>query len=134
MRLLTPVLLDAFPHRVVNIHPSLLPAFPGVDAHAQALAYGARITGCTVHLVDAGMDTGPILAQSAEAILDDDTPETLATRMLPREHALLVHVLSWIAEGRVDVIPAAEPGRRACVRIRGALPAFGLERREDRAP
>jgi len=119
---------------VVNIHPSLLPAFPGVDAHAQALAYGARITGCTVHLVDAGMDTGPILAQSAEAILDNDTPETLAARMLPREHALLVHALAWIAEGRVEVVPSTGPGGRASVRIRGASPAFGLERREDRAP
>lgn len=134
MRLLTPVFLDAFPQRVVNIHPSLLPAFPGVDAHAQALAYGTRITGCTVHLVDAGMDTGSILAQSAEAILDDDTPEALAARMLPREHALLVQVLSWIAEGRVDVAPPAVPGGRAWARIRGVLPAFGLERREDRAP
>jgi phosphoribosylglycinamide formyltransferase-1 len=134
MRLLTPVFLDAFPQRVVNIHPSLLPAFPGVDAHAQALAYGTRITGCTVHLVDAGMDTGLILAQSAEAILDDDTTEALAARMLPREHALLVQVLSWIAEGRVDVVPPTVPGGRAWVRIRGASPAFGLERPEGSSP
>lgn len=134
MRLLTPVLLDAFPHRVVNIHPSLLPAFPGVDAQAQAIAYGARITGCTVHLVDPGMDTGPILAQSAEVIRDDDTPDALAARMLPREHALLVSVLAWIAEGRVEVDPPATLGGRARVRVRGVVPAFGLEPGQGRAP
>ena len=119
MRLITPVLLDAFPHRVVNIHPALLPAFPGVHAQAQALAYGARITGCTVHLVDAGMDTGPILAQTAVPILDGDDEETLRERLLLKEHELLPAVLQWIADGRVVVSPAAA-GARPRVRIKPA--------------
>lgn len=125
MRLLTPVFLDAFPQRVVNIHPSLLPAFPGVDAQAQALAYGVRVTGCTVHLVDAGTDTGPILAQAAVPVLADDTRDALAKRILAREHELLVRALSWIAEGRVSV--AADPVTgRARVRVAGVETAVGL--------
>jgi len=86
MRLLSPDFLAAFPHRVVNIHPSLLPAFPGLDAQAQALAHGVRITGCTVHLVDAGLDSGPIVVQRAVEVLDGDTAETLAARILEQEH------------------------------------------------
>ncbi len=119
MRLITPVLLDAFPHRVVNIHPALLPAFPGVHAQAQALAYGARVTGCTVHLVDAGMDTGPILAQTAVPILDGDDEATLRERLLLKEHELLPAVLQWIADGRVEVTPGAA-GARPRVRIKPA--------------
>ena len=119
MRLITPVLLDAFPHRVVNIHPALLPAFPGVHAQAQALAYGARITGCTVHLVDAGIDSGPILAQTAVPILDGDDEETLRERLLLKEHELLPAVLQWVADGRVEV-SAAAAGARPRVRIKPA--------------
>lgn len=126
MRLLTPTFLDAFPNRVVNIHPALLPAFPGVDAQAQALAYGARVTGCTVHFVDAGTDTGPVIAQSVTPILDGDTRDTLAARLLPQEHALLVKALGWIAEGKVEVIPPAAAGGRATVRVRGERTFFGL--------
>lgn len=103
MRIVTPVLLDAFPHRVVNIHPSLLPSFPGVNAQAAALAHGARITGCTVHLVDPGTDTGPILAQAAVPVLPDDTESSLSERILFREHELLVHVLSAIARDKLVV-------------------------------
>ncbi len=103
MRIVTPVLLDAFPSRVVNIHPSLLPAFPGVNAQAAALAHGARITGCTVHLVDAGTDTGPILAQAAVPVLHGDTEASLSERILQREHELLVHVLSAIAQDKLVV-------------------------------
>ncbi|MEP7120481.1 MAG: phosphoribosylglycinamide formyltransferase [Byssovorax sp.] len=125
MRLVTPVLLDAFPYRVVNIHPSLLPAFPGVDAQAQALAYGARITGCTVHLVDTGTDTGPVLAQAAVPILDGDTRDTLAARILVREHELLVRALGWLAADRVEIEPGAA-GARPMVRVRGAATAIGL--------
>lgn len=103
MRIVTPMLLDAFPSRVVNIHPSLLPAFPGVNAQAAALAHGARITGCTVHLVDAGTDTGPILAQAAVPVLHGDTEASLSERILQREHELLVHVLSAIAQDKLVV-------------------------------
>ena len=126
MRLLTPVFLDAFPYRVVNIHPSLLPAFPGVDAQAQAIAYGARVTGCTVHLVDAGTDTGPIIAQAAVPILDGDDAASLSARLLPKEHALLVCALGWMAAGKVTVTPPAVDGGRAAVRVEGERTFFGL--------
>ena len=125
MRLLTAGFLDAFPDRVVNIHPSLLPAFPGVDAQAQALAYGARVTGCTVHFVDAGTDTGPVIAQAVVPILPGDDRDALAARILPHEHALLVRALGWIAAGHVEVV-RPEGGGRATVRVRGEHAAFGL--------
>ena len=126
MRLLTPVLLDAFPNRVVNIHPALLPAFPGVDAQAQALAYGARVTGATVHLVDAGTDTGPVIAQAAVPILDGDDRDTLAARILPYEHDLLVRALAWMAAGKLEVLPPAAPGGRPTVRVQGERTHLGL--------
>lgn len=121
MRLLTPAFLDAFPRRVINVHPSLLPAFPGVDAQAQALAYGVKITGCSVHLVDAGMDSGPVIAQTAVPVLDNDSRDSLAARILEEEHATLVRVLDWIADGRLEIIEA--PAARARVRIRAGGPA-----------
>lgn len=130
MRLVTPVLLDAFPFHVVNIHPSLLPAFPGVDAQAQALAYGARITGCTVHLVDAGTDSGPILAQAAVPVLPDDSRDSLAARILAEEHALLVRVLGGLGAGKLVVGPA-QPGKRVHVSLRGEPSAFGLAATES---
>ena len=111
MRVLTPVFLDAFPDRVINVHPALLPAFPGVDAQAQALAHGVKVTGCTVHLVDAGVDTGPILAQAAVPVRDDDTVETLRARILAEEHRLLPAAVRDVAAGRVT-----REGRRARVR------------------
>lgn len=118
MRIVTSVLLEAFPHRVVNIHPSLLPAFPGVHAQADAIAYGVRVSGCTVHLVDSGMDTGPILAQAAVPVLDDDDDAALRERILVKEHELLPTVLQWIADGRVEVIEPLEQGStRPRVRI-----------------
>ena len=117
MRIITPVLLDAFPHRVVNIHPALLPAFPGVHAQAQALAYGVRVTGCTVHLVDAGMDTGPILAQATVPVVDGDDEASLRDRILVKEHELLPEVLQWLADDRVEVITGTD-GTRTRVRIR----------------
>jgi phosphoribosylglycinamide formyltransferase 1 len=116
MRIVTPVLLSAFPDRVVNIHPSLLPAFPGVNAQAQALRYGVRVTGCTVHLVDAGTDTGPIVAQAAVPVLDGDDEDALRARILEKEHELLPEVLRWIAEGRVEVLPGKQ-GERPRVRV-----------------
>jgi phosphoribosylglycinamide formyltransferase-1 len=125
MRLLTHVLLDAFPLRVVNVHPALLPAFPGVDAQKQALDYGVRVTGCTVHLVDQGTDTGPVIAQAAVPVLEGDDVESLRKRILAREHELLPLVLQWFAEGRVAVEPVA--GGRARVHVRGARAVVGVE-------
>jgi phosphoribosylglycinamide formyltransferase-1 len=103
MRILTPAFLAAFPDRVVNIHPSLLPAFPGVNSQAQAFRHGVKITGCTVHLVDAGVDSGPILAQAAVLVLDDDDEDRLRLRILAEEHKLLPAVVRAIAEGRVTL-------------------------------
>jgi phosphoribosylglycinamide formyltransferase-1 len=114
MRIVTPVLLSAFPMRVVNIHPALLPSFPGIDAQRQAFEHGVRVTGCTVHLVDSGTDTGPILAQRAVPVLEGDDVESLKARILIAEHELLPEVLQWIADGRVNV--EAEGGR-ARVRV-----------------
>jgi phosphoribosylglycinamide formyltransferase-1 len=127
MRILTPVFLDAFPQRVINIHPALCPAFPGVDAQQQALNCGVRVTGCTVHLVDTGVDTGPILAQAAVPVADDDTRDSLAARLLRYEHAVLVEVLRWIAEDRVVVEAPRAEGDRPRVRVRGVQPAIGLD-------
>jgi phosphoribosylglycinamide formyltransferase-1 len=126
MRLLTPVFMCSFQDRVINIHPSLLPAFPGVDAQGQALACGVRITGCTVHVVDSGMDSGAIIAQAAVPVLEGDDRDTLAARILVREHELLVRVLRWVAEGKVDIVSATEIGQRTTVRVRGERTFFGL--------
>jgi len=103
MRLLSPGFLAAFPQRVVNIHPSLLPAFPGLDAQAQALAHGVRITGCTVHLVDAGLDSGPIVVQRAVEVLDGDTVETLAARILEQEHLAYPEALRRLLTRRWEI-------------------------------
>jgi len=111
MRILTPTLLDVFPHRVVNIHPALLPAFPGVHAQKQAFDYGVRFSGCTVHFVDAGTDTGPIIAHAVVPVLDGDDEEALRLRILAEEHRLYPAVIRAIAEGRVSV-----NGRRVHVR------------------
>ncbi len=101
MQLLTPAFLGAFPDRVVNVHPSLLPAFPGIAAIEQALDYGAKVTGVTVHLVDEGVDTGAILAQRSVAVDPATTPEELHARLRPLEHALLPAAVKALAGGRV---------------------------------
>lgn len=103
MRLVTATLLRAFPDRVVNVHPALLPAFPGLHAQRQALDYGVKVTGCTVHLVDAGVDTGPIILQAAVPVLDGDDEARLSGRILLEEHRLLVEALRLMAEGRLSV-------------------------------
>ena len=126
MRVLTPAFLAAFPQRVLNIHPALCPAFPGIDAQAQALAHGVRVTGCTVHLVDEGVDSGPIIAQAVVPVLDGDDRDALAARLLVREHQLLVAALRWIAEGRVQVVAPSAPGGRTRVTVRGVVPVLGL--------
>jgi phosphoribosylglycinamide formyltransferase-1 len=105
MRLLGASFIERYRHRIVNIHPSLLPAFPGVDAQAQAVAYGVKISGCTVHLVDEHLDAGPILVQRTVEVRDGDTAETLAARILVQEHEAYVEALrklsgSWRVEGR----------------------------------
>lgn len=101
MRLITPVLLDAYGGRILNIHPSLLPAFPGIHSVQQALDYGVRVTGVTVHLVDEGMDTGPILAQYVVNVLDGDTEDTLAARIHAAEHELYPAVLRDAIAGKL---------------------------------
>ena len=103
MRIVKPGLLGAFRHRIVNIHPSLLPAFPGLESWKQALAYGARVAGCTVHFVDEGMDTGPIIVQRAVEVRDDDTPETLHARIQEQEHLAYPEALQWIAHDRLRI-------------------------------
>jgi phosphoribosylglycinamide formyltransferase 1 len=101
MRVLTARFLDAFPGRVVNIHPALLPAFPGVEAQRQALDCGVKVSGCTVHFVDAGVDTGPIIGQAVVPVLEADDVESLRLRILEQEHQLYPRALQLLAEGRV---------------------------------
>jgi phosphoribosylglycinamide formyltransferase-1 len=110
MRLLSATFLDAFPGRVINVHPSLLPAFPGVASQAQAVEHGVKVSGCTVHFVDRGTDSGPIIAQTAVPVNDDDDDESLRLRILDEEHRLLPAVVRAIAENRVTVV-----GRRVRV-------------------
>jgi phosphoribosylglycinamide formyltransferase-1 len=97
MRLLSASFIEQFPNRILNIHPSLLPSFPGVDAQAQAVAYGVKVSGCTVHFVDEHLDAGPILVQRAVEVRDDDTAETLSARILTYEHAAYVEALQKLA-------------------------------------
>lgn len=99
MRLLSPSFIHAFPNRILNIHPSLLPAFPGLHAQLQALKYGVKYTGCTVHFVDEGLDSGAIIAQAVVPVLDDDTEATLSLRILAEEHKLYPRALAQIANG-----------------------------------
>lgn len=103
MRIVTNELLKKFRKRVINIHPALLPSFPGLHGQRQAVEYGVKVSGCTVHFVDDGLDSGPIIAQRVVPVLDDDTEETLAARILEQEHQLLPEVLQWISEGRVHI-------------------------------
>ena len=114
-RLITRVLLDAFPNRIVNVHPALLPAFKGLHAQRQALAYGARITGATVHFVDDAEDHGPIILQGAILVAPDDTEETLAQRILEVEHRLYPAAIQLFAQGRLVV-----EGRRVRIRAEPA--------------
>ncbi len=119
MRVLGPDLVREFPNRILNIHPALLPSFPGTDAQKQALDYGVRFTGCTVHLVDEGVDTGPIILQAAVPVFDDDTEETLSARILEQEHRIYPEAVKLLVEGQIEV-----KGRR--VRLnKGAAAASG---------
>jgi phosphoribosylglycinamide formyltransferase-1 len=111
MRLLSASVIRAFPNRVLNIHPSLLPAFTGLDAQRQALEYGVRIAGCTVHFVDEFLDSGPIVIQSAVPVLEGDTVESLSARILVQEHLIYSKAIGYIADGRITV-----RGRRVSIR------------------
>jgi phosphoribosylglycinamide formyltransferase-1 len=103
MRIITPVLLDAFPFSVMNIHPALLPAFPGLHAQRQALDYGVKVTGCSVHFVDAGTDTGPIIIQAAVPVVEGDSETSLSARILVEEHRIYSEAIRLYAEGRLKV-------------------------------
>ncbi len=103
MRLLSPAFIDAYPMRIVNIHPSLLPAFPGIDAQAQAVAYGVKISGCTVHFVDENLDAGPIIVQRSVPVREDDDASTLAARILDEEHIAYVEALKKLSYGKYHV-------------------------------
>ena len=118
MRLLGPTFLRAFPGGVLNVHPALLPSFPGLHSHRQALEHGVKVTGCTVHLVDEGTDTGPIVAQAAVPVLEDDTEESLQKRIQEQEHRLFPLALGLLASGRLRV-----EGRRVRVVGSGPVPA-----------
>lgn len=103
MRIVTPVLLAAYPYRMMNIHPSLLPAFPGLDAQRQTLDWGAKVSGCTVHFVTEGVDEGPIILQATVPVQEDDTPETLSLRILAEEHRIYPRALQLYADGRLRI-------------------------------
>ncbi len=111
MRIIKPGMLSAFPNRILNIHPALLPAFPGMESWKQALDYGAKVAGCTVHFVDAGTDTGPIILQKVVPVLENDTPETLHARIQEQEHIAFPEALQLLAEDRIRV-----KGRRVWIR------------------
>lgn len=115
MRLLSAYFIRTFPNRILNIHPSLLPAFPGLDAQRQALEQGVKITGCTVHFVDEFLDSGPILIQAAVPVLDNDTEATLAARILTQEHLIYSKAIQSIVEDRVTI-----EGRRVKIREEAA--------------
>ncbi|MEX0828769.1 MAG: phosphoribosylglycinamide formyltransferase [Nitrospirales bacterium] len=103
MRIVTPALIRMFPSKMLNIHPSLLPAFPGLDAHRQALEWGAKVSGCSVHFVTEGVDEGPIICQKAVAIDEADTVETLSAKILEQEHRLYPQALQFMAQGRLHI-------------------------------
>jgi phosphoribosylglycinamide formyltransferase-1 len=115
MRMLKGDFLRTFPNRVMNIHPSLLPSFPGLESWKQALEYGAKVAGCTVHFVNEGMDTGPIILQAAVPVLENDTPGTLHARIQEQEHRLYPRAIRLFAEGKLEI-----EGRR--VRIKNGWP------------
>jgi phosphoribosylglycinamide formyltransferase-1 len=103
MRIVGRPLLEAYPNRVMNIHPALLPSFPGLHGQKQANDYGVKISGCTVHFVDEGMDTGPIIIQAAVPVKDDDTEESLAERILKLEHKIFPEAIKIFSEGRIEI-------------------------------
>jgi len=115
----TPVFLRAFPHRILNIHPALLPSFPGTHGPGQALRYGVRFSGCTVHFLDEGVDTGPIIVQAVVPVHEDDTEETLAARILKEEHRIYPMAIRLFLEGRLTV-----EGRKVFTKDTEKVPDF----------
>lgn len=103
MRIVRKPLIDAFPNKIMNIHPALLPAFPGLHGQKQALEYGVKVSGCTVHFVDEGMDTGPVIVQAAVPVLQDDTEESLSERILRFEHIIYPEAIRLFSEGRIEI-------------------------------
>lgn len=103
MRIITPVLINAYPNRIMNIHPALLPSFRGMHAQRQAVEYGVRFSGCTVHFVDHGVDSGPIIIQAVVPVFDDDSEETLSARILKEEHRIYPQAIQFFASGRISV-------------------------------
>jgi len=103
MRLLSPYFVECFPQRILNIHPSLLPSFPGLESQRQALEYGVKFAGCTVHFVDENLDAGPIILQAIVPVADDDTPETLSAKILREEHRIYPAAVKIILEGRFKI-------------------------------
>ncbi|OMH40100.1 phosphoribosylglycinamide formyltransferase [Desulfurobacterium indicum] len=103
MRIVTPTLIKAFKNRIMNIHPSLLPAFPGLGVHKKVLEYGAKFSGATVHFVDTGVDTGPIIIQAVVPVKPEDTPESLAERILKWEHKIYPQAVKWFTEDRIKI-------------------------------
>jgi phosphoribosylglycinamide formyltransferase 1 len=104
MRLLSPFFVAAFPNRILNIHPSLLPSFPGLESQRQALEYGVKIAGCTVHFVDENLDAGPIVLQATVPVRDDDTEETLSSRILQEEHRIYTEAVRIVLEGKYEIV------------------------------
>ncbi len=111
MRILSPAFIRAFPMRVINIHPSLLPSFPGLDVQKKTLEHGVKFSGCTVHFVDEELDSGPIIIQAVVPVLDDDTIETLSSRILVEEHRIYPRAIQLISEGRLNKV-----GRRVFIK------------------
>jgi phosphoribosylglycinamide formyltransferase-1 len=119
MRVLTPVFVHAFPNRILNIHPALLPSFPGTHGPKQALDYGVRFSGCTVHFLDEGVDTGPVIVQAVVPVYDDDTEDTLAARILAQEHRIYPMAIRLFFQGRLRI-----EGRRVNIEGEPKIPEF----------
>jgi len=120
MRILTPEFIRAFPLRIMNIHPALLPSFPGLHGQKKAVDYGVKFSGCTVHFADEGVDSGPIIIQAVVPVHPDDTAESLAERILKEEHRIYPQAIQWFAEGRLEV-----KGRKVFLKD-GGVPVGGV--------
>jgi phosphoribosylglycinamide formyltransferase-1 len=117
MRLLSPWFVQQFPHRILNIHPSLLPAFPGLEAQQQAFAYGVKVSGCSVHFVDEELDHGAIIVQKTVSVLDTDDEHSLAVRILEQEHIAYTEAINAVLEGKFEVVGRRLKLQRSAVRL-----------------